>query len=329
MTAMVNPSLGAFARQDLGLTVELFDAETERDKLLRIAPPMEVRTRHSRAYKQGTKNLLDLRSTSASAQTWNAAAQTNTFEFDSFDIDVFRYSHDSMIISNYDAAEASEVGDLDLEAEWMSKASVHAYSIHAYNLGQVLTNNANYDASLVSASLDLTDQTADLSGSILAMQRAFRGLGVGARNIIAVCNDAVLDAITALDQVRDAVAISGFTASGSTVRRTGTVTGQEVINWFREKFGIELIVIESRIINASGTAVSPLDDDLYFLHADESPFGKSFVKTALLASVNGGALLTPWEYPAYNPAGRGLYADTIFGLPLPSNMLGFAYTGVI
>jgi len=35
MTAMVNPSLGAFARQDLGLTVELFDAETERDKLLR------------------------------------------------------------------------------------------------------------------------------------------------------------------------------------------------------------------------------------------------------------------------------------------------------
>ena len=329
MTSMVNGSLGAFARQDLAVTVEIFDAETERDKLLRIAPPMSVRTRHSRAYKQGTANLLDLRETSASAQTWNAAAQTNSFKFDSFDVDVYRYSHDSMIITTHDSSEASEIGDVDLEAEWMSKASVHAYSIHAYNLGQTLTVDGNYDASLVSSSLSFAAQTADLSGAILAAQRAFRDLGVGARNLIAVCSDAVLDAMTSLDQVREAVAITGYTTSGASVRRTGTVTGAEVIDWFRGKYGIELIVLETRIINASGTAVSPLDKDLYILHADESPLGKSFIKTAALETANGGALLTPWEYPSYNPAGKGLYAETIFGLPLPSNKLGFAYTGVI
>jgi hypothetical protein len=330
MTSIVNPSIGAFARQDLAVTVELFDADTERDKLLRIAPPMSVRTRHSRAYKQGTANLLDLRTTSATPQTWNAGAQRNAFTFDSFDVDVYRYSHDSMIISQYDEAEAGAAGGVDLEQEWMAKASVHAFSIHAYNLGQILTTNGNYDASLVSSALSLSAPTADLNGAVLAVKRAFRQLGIGARRLIAVCNDTVLDAMIALDQVFDTVAIAGAPAStGGTFRRTGVATSHRVVDWFQQNHGIELIVLEQRIINASGTSVSPLDNDLYFLHADESPFGKSFVKTAQLDTVNGGAVFTPWEYPAYDPAGRGLYGDTIFGLPLPSNKLGFAYTGVV
>jgi hypothetical protein len=327
MTSSVNISFGAFQRQDLLEYTDIFSAELELDKLLRIAPPMTVNARHSRLPKEGTSVLLDETGPSnpVDAVTWNAPARTTEIEFDTYDVDLLRFAHDGLIISDHDMQEASANG-VDPDAKWFKDAMEHAAAIHGRRLGITLNTAGNYHASNTSTSLDLSDQTADLQGAIQAVQRRFRNSGVGSTGLIAVCSDVVLDLMTALDQVRAEVAITGYTDSGSAVRRTGVVTGEEVINWFRSKFGIELIVLEKRTIR-SGGAAPVLEPDLYFLHAGTDALSRKFVATALRSDY-AGEIAMPFEYVVNNPQGRGLYMDSVHGFALPSNILGFSYIGV-
>jgi hypothetical protein len=108
---------------------------------------------------------------------------------------------------------------------------------------------------------------------------------------------------------------------------TGTVTSEEVVAWFKVKFNIDLIVVETRTIRSTGTATAVIANDLYFLKADAGPAGASFLKTGIRSDY-GGSWTMPTQYPVHNPEGIGYYMDTVFGLGLPSNLLGFAYLGI-
>lgn len=328
MTAIAGISYGALPRQDLLETVELYEVVNERDKFIRISPMMDVKARHSRLQKEGTNSLLNEAGPEnpVSPVTWNAPARTVAINWDTFDIDLTRYAHDGLIISNHDLEEGRAYA-IDPEAKWFKDSFGHALAILGRRLGVTLAATGNYNAANQSTSLALNVPSADLVSAVQAVKQRFRNAGVGAENMIVVCNDVVLDLMTGLDQVREQVAITGFTTSGSSVRRTGTVTSEEVVAWFRSKFGLELIVVETRTIRSNGTATPVIANDLYFLKADAGPAGASFIKTGIRSDY-AGSWTMPTQYPVHNPEGIGYYMDTVFGLGLPSDLLGFVYSGV-
>jgi len=328
MTAIAGISYGALPRQDLLETVELYEVVNERDKFLRIAPLMDVRARHSRMQKEGTNSLLNEAAPEnpVNPVTWNAPARTAAIEWATFDIDLLRYAHDGLIISNHDLEEGRAYA-IDPEAKWFKDSFGHALAILGRRQGVTLATSGNYAGANQSTSLAINVPTADLVAAVQAVKQRFRDSGVGAENIIAVCNDVMLDLMTSLDQVREQVAITGFTSSESAVRRTGTVTSEEVVAWFKVKFNIDLIVVETRTIRSTGTATPVIANDLYFLKADAGPAGASFLKTGIRSDY-GGSWTMPTQYPVHNPEGIGYYMDTVFGLGLPSNLLGFVYLGI-
>jgi hypothetical protein len=328
MSATVNVSFSAIPRRDLLEYFEIFETESELDQLLRVAPSFSVDARHNRMIKEGTNVLLDERGPEnpLSPVTWNAPARTTSIGYDTFDVDLVRYAHDGLIISEHDAKEGSAY-QLDIEAKWFKDSFEHAVAIHGRRLGIALAATGNYAATHQSTSLNLSTPSADLLGAVLAAKNVFRDSAVGARGLIAVCSDEILDLMTQLDQVRDQVAITGFTTANSSVRRTGVVTPDEVRAWFQSKLGIELIVIEKRTIRSNGTVAPVLSPDLYLLHANSGAGARRFIGTALRSDY-GASPTMPWQYTVNNPNGIGYYADTVFGFGLPSNLLGFVFSGV-
>jgi hypothetical protein len=310
----------------MGLT-PVFSEQTELDKLLLIAPPMPVDAWRNVAIAEETQPMLDERGPQNPAQevSWDASASAAGLGFANFEINIDYYHYGATVISDHRRAQALAYG-VDPSAAW-TRTRVHQNASIAWRkLGIVLAATGNYNAALQSTSMDISVPSERFLDKILTAKRAMRGKSISTKNLVIAFSDLVMQYIMDLDEVRDAVAISGFTTAGSEVRRTGVVTEDQVITWLKTKAGFaDVLVIETQTIRSSGTATSVLEDDIYILTAE--PNGAAFIRSGVLKNF-GAAFGGPKTHVVNNPEGVMHRMECAFGFGLPSNLLAFVFKGV-
>ena len=108
-----------------------------------------------------------------------------------------------------------------------------------------------------------------------------------------------------LDEVQNGTAITGFTTSGSSVRRTGSANLEQLRNWFDSQFGLELIVESRTYTNTSGTSAYLGEDKMIIAKCQDGSLD-SALKTFHLGTYGGPNLLKYSVKEAHAPYPDGM-----------------------
>lgn len=318
---------GARVRSDMPGLFQVYDTEVQADVIQLMAPQIDVTSRHSRAFKVADSSLVDERGTDNPVDpvNYNAAARLGQQGFETFDIYVLRYAFGKCIITESDQTEANAF-QANLESVWMDKYVPQAWQVVAREIGAILADTANYAATLQSVSLDISVETADLQGAVLAAFRAFRALGINPMpgELHAFFNDVMGDLMLNLNQVQQGYGIAGIPSGGSQAR-IGIADYADLDRFFG-KLGVVSHCLTTRTIRSDGQVLPVLDNDLYLLFTGGGQ-RRSFLKRGVNASAFGGPGV-PISFPSYDPLGIGIYMNGEWGIAITSEKLGFIFVDI-
>lgn len=163
------------------------------------------------------------------------------------------------------------------------------------------------------SSFNISVASAPVVATINSYIRAIHLASNKRPNTIWMSQDAMW-AFQGLDEIQNGTAISGYTTTGSSVRRTGSATPAQVEEFFRSRFGLQLLVEDRTILDATGASAYAAGDKMVIAHAAGGS-EDSALKTFHLSTYGGGADLVNFlvdTAAAPLPLGQVVRAEAVY-----------------
>ena len=303
---------------------DVYDVADSRAAVEAIAPTIEAKGRRNTGVTVAQNSILNAQGLDdpTAAVGYSAPARGGTQSFRTFEWITNRYAFASVIIPDADAAEAAS-WQINLESVWMETYVPQAWDITLAKIAEQLADTANYDSTLQSTSLVLSP-TVDLISFVEGVKTAFVEAGQRPVGLKVIYNRNVNTALLTVLQIAATRGIAGVPSGGSIAQLGGNTTA--LVEEFWRAHGFEPVLVDA-VINRSTGVEQILEDDIYFIFADQGR-SRAFINRGVPpASVGNPA--APVSYPSYNPTGIGMYMDGQWGLALRSPYLGFIAQGVL
>lgn len=97
-------------------------------------------------------------------------------------------------------------------------------------------------------------------------------------------------ALQNLDEIQSGTAISGYTTTGSSVRRTGSIAPEQVVEFFKSRFKLDLFVEDRTILDATGASAYAAGDKMVIAHSAPGS-ANSALKTFHVGTYGGDNLV--------------------------------------
>lgn len=175
---------------------------------------------------------------------------------------------------------------------------------------------------ITGTALNLSTGSADVVGSINSTLLSIRLASNKDANTIYM-GQATFFAMMNQDQVQEGSSISGFTSAGSAVRRLGSATPDAVYNFFKTRFGLDLIVDNRTIINSSGVPAYAAGNNILIAHSNPGSSASAF-KTFYLQTFSPADLvsLDVQETRLPDPRGQAISANAVYQVKCVDPKLG-------
>jgi hypothetical protein len=175
---------------------------------------------------------------------------------------------------------------------------------------------------ITGSALNLSTQSADVVDAINDTIRQIRLASNKAPNTIYM-SQVTFHEMMKQDQVQSGSAISGFTTSGSSVRRLGSVTPDAVYAFFKTRFGLDLIVDDRVILNSSGAAAYAAGNNILVCHSNPGSAASCF-KTFYLQTFSPADLISfdVQETRLPDPRGQAIAANAVYQVKCVDPSLG-------
>jgi len=245
---------------------------------LRIAPPTLIDSTVGGYWYAQTDGRYDARTGGAAAL--NADFERSDDSFEVKQVITQRYPSKFKILPDA-LLRSMEQGDTSVVDQQVRSVMDYVYGNH---VAATLASAASLTADSLDISVPTTDARKQLADMILEVQVAS-----GLRPNMIYMGAGAVQAFLDLDEFQQGVAISGYTASGSAVRRTGASDWDYAAQWFASKLQLELVVEDWTGINASGTADFLAGASAVLAHTQPGG-GRSALKTAHMGGDNGGLI---------------------------------------
>jgi hypothetical protein len=177
--------------------------------------------------------------------------------------------------------------------------------------------------------LNLTTGSADVVDTINEIIREIQLASNKAPNTIYM-GQATFHAMMNQDQVQEGSAIAGWTSSAANVRRLGSVTPEAVFQFFRTRFGLNLVVDDRTVLDSSGSPAYAAGDDIVICHANGGSAASCF-KTFHLQTYTPADLVRflNQESRLPDPEGQAVAANAVYKIKVVDPNLGYLLDATI
>lgn len=175
---------------------------------------------------------------------------------------------------------------------------------------------------ITGTALNLSTDSAAIVESINDTIRQIRLASNKSPNTIYM-GEATFHAMMRQDELQLGTSVSGFTSAGSTARRTGSISPEDVVAFFRGRFGLDLVVDRRTIINSSGAEAYAAGNNILICHSAEGASASCF-KTFYLQSYSPADLVSfdVQETRLPDPRGQAIAADAVYQIKCVDPKLG-------
>jgi hypothetical protein len=212
-----------------------------------------------------------------------------------------------------------------------------------------IEDNASLVTSVMDAKIDeiyggyTTELQAEIAGAGLG-SGLLLNLSTGSADVVDVINETIRElqlssnkapntiymgqatfhAMMNQDQVQEGSAISGFTTASSTVRRLGSVTPEAVFNFFRSRFGLNLVVDDRTVLDVNGNPAYAAGDNIVICHANGGSAASCF-KTFHLQTYTPADLVRFLNQDSRlpDPEGQAVAANAVYKIKAVDPALGY------
>jgi len=174
-------------------------------------------------------------------------------------------------------------------------------------------NVAGNDLPNAGSSFNISTPSAAIVDTINEYIRTIKLASNKRPNVIWMSEEA-MHAFMLCDEIQSGTAISGYTTTGSSVRRTGSATPAQVEEFFRSRFNLRLLVEDRTILDATGASAYAASDKLIIAHAAGGS-EDSALKTFHQSTFGGGADLVNFLVDTANaplPLGQVVRAEALY-----------------
>ncbi len=174
---------------------------------------------------------------------------------------------------------------------------------------------AGNDLPSAGGSFNISVPSASVVQTILGYNRAIWLASNKKPNTIWMSQQA-FDAFMLCDEIQNGVAISGYTTTGSSVRRTGSAVPAQVDEFFRTRFGLTLFVEDRTILDSTGSSAYAAGDKMIIAHT-ASGAGDGALKTFHQSTYGGSADLVNFlvdNAAAPLPVGQVVRAEAVYAV---------------
>lgn len=307
-----------------GLFSEQINGQTSRAGM-KAAPMRKIDGLSQQYYKlsSATPHVYDARSSYdyTAALPMHAKSLPTAFDFTLKTVDLERRSLHVFIDERTDNHIRAS-GGFELEQPALKRLAGITLDVHNTLVGSLYTTAGNFGAGNADPG-NFNTATTDLVGPVTTAIRAIIG-SIHETPTHAVCDIAVAHALLKLDQVRQRPGSdSGNVAGGAMATET------QLGAFFRDMFGLELIIDRSRTISAAGAASAPFGAVLAIVRlADDGT--PTFAHTVVQDwNVDETTLAGVYTEEVRDPMGRKLIADCAYKAMVEDSGAGYLLTGTL